>query len=886
MTEAQSPLMRPIVFGIDISDRSIEIVSLLQRKGQLGVEYAGRREIPAGVIERGIIQDADALVKILAGFFDALFGERRGRLMAGASLPASVVYSKSFVMPAGLEREQLRKAVAIEASDVFPIPLSDAADDVVIAPQSEEGPMDVYYALASNEVARAYRNVLTRAGAQVLFLDGEDFALARGVGAARPAEPVLIVDIGNRTTTMVLADRNGVRMSSSIAFGAERLVAALENKLKIGFAEAEKRMRAEGFDPAAGDGRGFLVLQQPTEELIAELRKTIAYAERRFGPKVRAVLLAGGTSLVPGLVEYLASNFQGIAVGRGDPFRKIAVDDAEGTVDKRSAAIYGAAVGLALRAIGAGESPGVDLLPHAARDGTGPLEGAKRLLGAITSTLTMVTHGKKPHPRKKRAEAEDVPAKKAPEKEAAPAEELPAELSAAPSAEPPPEEAPAEEAPAAEPPPSAAPAPVVDLTPPELVAQAPAAAPAKQPEAPEEPDFGLGIGDILREEEEIQTQKVDLDDDKAKTKEDEGKLSIEDILNRGGSAPSAKSAKPKPVARPKVRRDYSGIGKIVALVVLVLLCFAVAAAGIYMFVKKNGLPKFPAKKPAASTAAPAPAPAAAEAPSTVSVTVLVGTAAKPSGDKPFLVSRIVETDVKASDTFPATGTSTTSAGRATGKATIINTTSRSYTFVATTRLLSKDGVLFRMKAASPIPANGNVTVEVYADQTGPSGDIGPTTFTIPGLPPDLQKLITAKSDAAMSGGGGKATAVTGDDIAAAKAKLTEKLKKDALDNFGVMMAEGEKLNPDLTTSKEIAATWPKSGTPGKTFTATLTLRFRALLIPEKALAPVLGKAMSDAMPAGKNAADYSLGAPLYTVQAYDTEAETAEIRIEAPVIKR
>src|SRR5688500_13616594 len=161
-----APFMRPIVFGIDISDRSIEIVALLQRKDTLVVDRAGRRDIPAGIIERGVIQDADALVKTLAGFFDVLFGPKRGRLMAGAALPATVVYAKTFPMPAGLDQEMLHKAVAIEAADVFPIPMADTVDSMIVAPRTAaEGPQEVLYAVSPKEVAKAYRNVLVRAGA-------------------------------------------------------------------------------------------------------------------------------------------------------------------------------------------------------------------------------------------------------------------------------------------------------------------------------------------------------------------------------------------------------------------------------------------------------------------------------------------------------------------------------------------------------------------------------------------------------------------------------------------------------------------------------------------------------------------------------------------------
>lgn len=914
-------LMRPIVVGIDISDRSIEIVSLLQRKGRLTVAHAGRRELSAGIIERGVIQEPDALVRALSGALDAIFGQKRGRVHVGAALPASVVYSKTFAVPATLDRAMLRSAVALEAADSFPISMQDIVDDVIVTPQPGGGPQDVLYVAAHKDVAKAYRNAFARAGCQLLWLDSEDLALARGLGASRPSEPMLVVDIGNRATTMVLVDRHGLRMSATIPFGAANLKAALEKKLKVSFAEADKIMRRDGYDPSVSDSRTFFVLQQPTEELVYELRKTFAYAEKRFGVKVRGMVLAGGTSLLPGIANYLSSNFQGVAVGLGDPVRGIEVEEGTELADRKKALLYATAIGLATRAVGARASPNVNLLPDVRQAGSGPLASVRRLFSAITSSLPMVTHAKKSHPRKKKSGADARAAKAAaqPEQEAPPTQE--------------PDAAP--EAPLKESTPVAAKAAdVMDMTPPELLAtdtpeadapaeaaaveEAPADVAAEAEEAPaetvddivddgteaepekapvaesaesaEEPDFGLGIGDILRSEEEIKSKKIDMDDDGPAS--DEGKLSIEDILSRGESDEDEKPAK-KVVRRtpPVASGEGSGKVKVIALVLLVLLCFGAAAAGVYAFVKKNGLPAMPfagtrpePAQPAPSGEAPVTAPG--QAPSTVNVTVMLATAQKPSGDKPLLTSRIIETDVKASDTFPTTGETSTAAGKSSGQATIINTTSRSYTFVATTRLLSKDGVLFRMKTASPIPANGSVTVEVAADQPGPEGDIGPTTFTIPGLSPDLQKLITAKSDASMTGGAGTAKAVSAADIATAKAKLEERLKKEALENFGVMLAEGERIEADLVTSKELAATWPKAGTVGSTFTAMLSLRFRALLIPEKTAAELLQKALRDGMPAGMNAADYALGAPLYAIQAYDTAAELAEIRIEAPVIGR
>lgn len=90
--------------------------------------------------------------------------------------------------------------------------------------------------------------------------------------------------------------------------------------------------------------------------------------------------------------------------------------------------------------------------------------------------------------------------------------------------------------------------------------------------------------------------------------------------------------------------------------------------------------------------------------------------------------------------------------KATGTVKIINDWSRSQQLVATTRLLSKEGVLFRLKKSVNVPARGSLMAEVYADKTGRAGELAPTTFTIPGLNNDLQKQIYATSLAPMSGG--------------------------------------------------------------------------------------------------------------------------------------
>lgn len=90
--------------------------------------------------------------------------------------------------------------------------------------------------------------------------------------------------------------------------------------------------------------------------------------------------------------------------------------------------------------------------------------------------------------------------------------------------------------------------------------------------------------------------------------------------------------------------------------------------------------------------------------------------------------------------------------QAQGEVDIRNQSSQEVALVTNTRLLSENQVLFRLKEPVTIAANEHAVVEVYADQPGQTGDIGPSRFSIPGLGGDLQALIFGQSNETMSGG--------------------------------------------------------------------------------------------------------------------------------------
>ncbi|MFH0956146.1 MAG: hypothetical protein V1801_02975 [Candidatus Falkowbacteria bacterium] len=105
---------------------------------------------------------------------------------------------------------------------------------------------------------------------------------------------------------------------------------------------------------------------------------------------------------------------------------------------------------------------------------------------------------------------------------------------------------------------------------------------------------------------------------------------------------------------------------------------------------------------------------------------------------------IKEVPVEQSKEFSASGKEILGE-EVTGKVIIINNYIKNQPLVATTRLLSSDNKLFRLKNTVNVPAGGRLEAEIYADTAKPDMAIGPGKFTIPGLWAGIQDKIYAES---------------------------------------------------------------------------------------------------------------------------------------------
>jgi len=206
-----------------------------------------------------------------------------------------------------------------------------------------------------------------------------------------------------------------------------------------------------------------------------------------------------------------------------------------------------------------------------------------------------------------------------------------------------------------------------------------------------------------------------------------------------------------------------------------------------------------------------------------------------------------------SEDFDATGTKT-GGKKATGKAVIYNEFStEDQPLVATTRLETGDGKIFRITENVVVPGvtklgnetrPGAIEADVVADQPGESGNIGPSDFRISGFkdtPPKYEKFY-AKSAGPMTGGAeGETKIVTAQDIASAKEKIAADAKRAAIENLKSNLAADRKIfESAVQTDVANISVSDAAGTEKEKFSATASAQASAISFSEADVKAILG----------------------------------------------
>jgi len=348
-------------FGLDISDYSIEVISLkgsLERPKLLAM---GRAILEPGVVEDGKILQKDKLEVILKALIEK---PKFGRILTKKlifALPESKIFLHSFELPEILGKEKIKKEVELQASQNFPFLLENLYSDFKIKNK------EVLLIAVPRDIVKDYLEIFKKIKIQPVALEIESLSLARAL-IANKKETTLIVDIGARTTNFSIFDESGLRLSMAIDIAGNKFSQALAEKMDISLSQAENIKKETGLNPEKKEGRVFLILQKEIQGIISEITKIAEYFKEKEQKTFEKIILAGGSADLPYLAEYLAENLER-PVLVGDPWEKINIEILKKEeyfkeAFKANPVLYSSVIGSALRGLTKNpEKSDINLLP-------------------------------------------------------------------------------------------------------------------------------------------------------------------------------------------------------------------------------------------------------------------------------------------------------------------------------------------------------------------------------------------------------------------------------------------------------------------------------------------------------------------------------------------
>lgn len=246
-------------------------------------------------------------------------------------------------------------------------------------------------------------------------------------------------------------------------------------------------------------------------------------------------------------------------------------------------------------------------------------------------------------------------------------------------------------------------------------------------------------------------------------------------------------------------------------------------------------------------------------------------------DKENAIEGVVkELEIEQTGEYAASGTEVIGK-EVTGKVTIFNNYERSQQLVATTRFLSPDNKLFRLKDTVTVPAGGQVEAEIYADKPSQDAAIGPTTFKIPGLWAGLQDKIYGESKEPMFYVEKAKKIVQQSDINDGENDLKQKLLNKAKNEISGKYSDYNQVLYNIDESSTIREVGAKAGDEKEIFTITMKTKVVVAAFKDEKAYLLAQKKIAAVMPDDKKMLRFEKSDIKYSISSFDAEGGTASV---------
>jgi len=350
----------PPPFGLDMSDLSLKSAWLSREGTEERVTSYGSVALPQGAIVDGEIMDAAAVAKAIRTLLDRSGPRKIKTRRVVCSLPETKAFLRIVTLPK-MGQEEAKEAIKWEIEANIPLSLDQVYYDWQILSNSivsEKDKMNVLVVAVARSMVDQFRSTLESAGLEVVGLETESIAQARSLlSETHENETTLIVDMGDRRTSFLIAIGNIPVFTSSVPLSSQSMTDAIAKGMGLSFDAAEKLKITSGLGSLALPSPQLKAVQPILENLAAEIERSIDFyfTSLQYSEKIDNIVLCGGGSNTLGVLPYLSRRLKQ-HMEFGDPWVNIRLGETLPPIERKRSVQYSTAIGLALRALDEYES--------------------------------------------------------------------------------------------------------------------------------------------------------------------------------------------------------------------------------------------------------------------------------------------------------------------------------------------------------------------------------------------------------------------------------------------------------------------------------------------------------------------------------------------------
>ena len=309
-------------FALDVGSSSVRVVQLRGGGATKSLSRYGSVPVDAKTAESDAVSDQKKLAQIIATVVKQSDINVRDVVVG---IPSNKMFATVVDFP-NLPRAELDKTVAYQIESHVPMKVDEAKIDWDVLGESPSGAdqVEVLIAAVTNTYVESRMDMLESIGLNVVAFEPESLALMRSLLPINESSPVLILDIGYKSTDLVISYQDAPRLMRSIPTGNQTFIKAAMQNLNIDEKQANQFVYKFGLNQDKLEGQVYRALENVVDQLIAEVSKSIKYFSNRYkGVNIEKLVVSGGAATLPGFPLHLANKI-GIQVEIGNSWLNVA----------------------------------------------------------------------------------------------------------------------------------------------------------------------------------------------------------------------------------------------------------------------------------------------------------------------------------------------------------------------------------------------------------------------------------------------------------------------------------------------------------------------------------------------------------------------------------